>query len=367
MLPFNEVQKQCFWTVLVLSQLIPVVLFVPVWIQLIASSVSTVALGSLYAISFKRQSDADEAFERVASDDTDSESMSMSDALKFPFQASFGLISLYVLFNNVDNALLLLLFKVNFAVLGVTCLNAFISPRVPLLLPALHEADVVNWKVTLFGDTIHFHLTRHSLVSYLAAIVVNALYLFTDHWLLNNVLGIAFTMAGIVMLRVASFRIILVLLWFLFLYDIFWVFGSDVMVTVATKFDVPIKLKFPNGHGRFSILGLGDMVIPGIILALSLKFDVDAWLAASKGVVASAKKGFSDLPTPLFFGALVGYSVGIVLTMISMYVMNHPQPALLFLVPCCTIGILLPALKLGKVRNCWKYNCEKQKTDVKTQ
>lgn len=67
----------------------------------------------------------------------------------------------------------------------------------------------------------------------------------------------------------------MLLLWILFFYDIFWVFASDVMITVAMKFDVPIKLKFPLASGKFSILGLGDMVIPGFLLALALKFDID--------------------------------------------------------------------------------------------
>jgi Signal peptide peptidase len=30
----------------------------------------------------------------------------------------------------------------------------------------------------------------------------------------------------------------------LFFYDIFWVFGTDVMVTVAKSFDGPIKVNF---------------------------------------------------------------------------------------------------------------------------
>ena len=32
----------------------------------------------------------------------------------------------------------------------------------------------------------------------------------------------------------------------LFIYDIFFVFGSDVMMTVATKIDAPVVLKAPN-------------------------------------------------------------------------------------------------------------------------
>ncbi len=53
------------------------------------------------------------------------------------------------------------------------------------------------------------------------------------------------------------------------MYDIFWVFGTDVMVTVATKFDAPMKLLFPRAFAtadsdqQNSLLGLGDIVIPG--------------------------------------------------------------------------------------------------------
>ena len=58
----------------------------------------------------------------------------------------------------------------------------------------------------------------------------------------------------------------------LFFYDIFWVFisplffkGNSVMVVVATSLDLPVKLVFPT-FSKFeacSLLGLGDLVIPG--------------------------------------------------------------------------------------------------------
>ena len=55
------------------------------------------------------------------------------------------------------------------------------------------------------------------------------------------------------------------------MYDVFWVFGTEVMVTVAKNFDAPIKLLFPqpgfDDSGvrlRPSMLGLGDIVIPGV-------------------------------------------------------------------------------------------------------
>ena len=71
------------------------------------------------------------------------------------------------------------------------------------------------------------------------------------------------------------------MLWSLFVYDIVMVFKSTMMITVATNLDVPIKLKMPN-NDKFSILGLGDIVIPGVLVAWSLKFDTDKFFNINK-------------------------------------------------------------------------------------
>jgi minor histocompatibility antigen H13 len=47
------------------------------------------------------------------------------------------------------------------------------------------------------------------------------------------------------MVNLSNFKVGLLLLWALFFYDIFWVYGTDVMVSVAKKLDIPIKLLFP--------------------------------------------------------------------------------------------------------------------------
>ena len=51
------------------------------------------------------------------------------------------------------------------------------------------------------------------------------------------------------------------------------------MVTVAKSFNVPIKLVFPvdwnSEPPKYNMLGLGDIVIPGIFIALCLKYDLD--------------------------------------------------------------------------------------------
>ena len=71
------------------------------------------------------------------------------------------------------------------------------------------------------------------------------LYYATKYWALNNVFGILFSITALRNINLASFKVGNLLLWILFFYDIFWVYGTDVMVTVAKNLDIPIKLLFP--------------------------------------------------------------------------------------------------------------------------
>lgn len=81
------------------------------------------------------------------------------------------------------------------------------------------------------------------------------------------------------------------------------------------------------------MLGLGDIVVPGIFVALCLKFDVDKSLAKLK------IKTTEQIKTPYFNVCVIGYFLGIVITFAVMWIFNHPQPALLFLVPMCTLPV----------------------------
>jgi len=42
------------------------------------------------------------------------------------------------------------------------------------------------------------------------------------------------------------FYIAIIICWALFIYDIFFVFYTDVMVTVAKSIDLPIKMLYPT-------------------------------------------------------------------------------------------------------------------------
>jgi minor histocompatibility antigen H13 len=71
------------------------------------------------------------------------------------------------------------------------------------------------------------------------------LYCVTKYWLLNNIFAIIFAITALKSIDLSSFKVGYCLLWFLFFYDIFWVYGTDIMVMVAKKLDLPIKIIFP--------------------------------------------------------------------------------------------------------------------------
>lgn len=96
------------------------------------------------------------------------------------------------------------------------------------------------------------------------------------------------------------------------------------MVKVATSLDVPIKLLWPKSmtfgtEGGFTMLGLGDVVIPGLFIALALRYD------HARG------KTRTSFGTPYFLVTLTAYVVGLITTMTVMHMLGRAQPALLYL------------------------------------
>ncbi|XP_052181751.1 signal peptide peptidase-like isoform X2 [Diospyros lotus] len=174
------------------------------------------------------------------------------------------------------------------------------------------------------GQALEVEFTRSQIVAAIPGTFFCAWYASRKHWLANNILGLSFCIQGIEMLSLGSFKTGAILLAGLFVYDIFWVFFTPVMVSVAKSFDAPIKLLFPTADAArpYSMLGLGDIVIPGIFVALALRFDV------SRGKASQ-----------YFKSAFLGYTVGLVLTIIVMNWFQAAQPALLYIVPA-VIGFL---------------------------
>ena len=205
-------------------------------------------------------------------------------------------------------------------------------------------------------------------------------------WWLTNIIGFGFRYGTLQLMSPTTFFTGSLVLVGLFFYDIAMVFYTPLMVTVATQLDAPIKLVIPGGKGgRGGMLGLGDVVLPGIMMALALRFDLylhyhylnkrsqpstyieatGSWgdrfwtrkLSSSAplldNVLTSANGG--SFKKTYFNASLVGYIVAMLVTLYILNVYNHAQPALLYLVPGVLIALWGTAAAKGELGLMWGY------------
>lgn len=238
-------------------------------------------------------------------------------------------------------------------------------------------------------------------VASLAAIGYN--HFIDKPWWLTNLQGFAVSYTALQVMSPTTFATGSLILSGLFFYDIWAVFFTPLMVTVAKNLDQPIKLLFPRpdepgAEGKppvksFSMLGLGDIVLPGLMIGLALRFDLHMYYLKKQKTAAKVDKdgkageevvkadyhnvtghwgsriwtlglGGSSLPAslttaafpkPYFLASLVGYVGGMIATLVVMSVWQHAQPALLYLVPGVLISIWTTGLVRGELRQMWNY------------
>ncbi|XP_011557841.3 minor histocompatibility antigen H13 isoform X1 [Plutella xylostella] len=312
------------------------------YLSLVVMAILPIFFGSFRSVKYlKEQKDAGER----------AETMSNKDALMFPLIASCALFGLYVFFQIFSKEYINMLLTGYFFFLGVLALSHLLSPIIAFLVPASipnvpYHIHFTRGERERRTDLVNYKFTSYDVICLIISLVLGAWYLFKKHWIANNLFGIAFAVNGVELLHLNNVVTGCILLSGLFLYDIFWVFGTNVMVTVAKSFEAPIKLVFPqdllvNGlsASNFAMLGLGDIVVPGIFIALLLRFD------------RSLQRG-----SELYFRAtFTAYILGLLATIMVMHVFKHAQPALLYLVPACLATPLALAAMRGDLPALFHY------------
>jgi minor histocompatibility antigen H13 len=292
-------------------------------------------------------------------------SMTKGDAMRFPLMGSVVLLSLFTAIKLLPKDLLTLCLGLYFMLLGTFAISATILPFVEKVLPSVFSRmrvklgflNLLPKSVKLFlfetdEDLSSLEITASEMMCGIASAAFCWWYHKTRHWVANNTIGLSFCMQGIEMLSLGSVQVGVILLSGLFFYDIFWVFFTPVMVTVAKSFDAPIKLLFlksvtSDGKPTFSMLGLGDIVIPGIYLALLLRMD--------------HKRGFEK--SGYFKFVLGSYVLGLLTTLVVMHVFQHAQPALLYLVPAILGSTFLLAARKGELKFIFNYSEEEEEEE----
>ena len=292
------------------------------------------------------------------------QSMKQKDALLFPVYGSIVLFGLFVLINYINKDYINILFRFYFTFLGACSIGSLINEKIcdknqfkkytNEILFTIPEISFINEK--------KIEVNKLDIFTFCLGMIVGLLYFFFENWELNNILGIAFCVFGIENLSLGKYQNGLILLGLLFFYDIFWVFFTPVMVTVAKNIKGPIKLMFPKKLNPivdkdYNMIGLGDIVIPGVYVALMLRFDIYLYKKVNNNVCTGIK--FFSRQLKYFFATFIGYIIGIITTLIVMYVFNHAQPALLYLVPGTLIPSSLTAFFSGEFKELWDYDEEK--------
>ncbi|PPD71970.1 hypothetical protein GOBAR_DD31136 [Gossypium barbadense] len=216
---------------------------------------------------------------------------------------------------------------------------------VALLSRWFKRAGKTYIKVPFFGTLSYLTLAVSPFC--IAFAVVWAVYRNVSFaWIGQDILGIALIITVLQIVHVPNLKVGTVLLSCAFLYDIFWVFVSkklfheSVMIVVARgdrsgEDGIPMLLKIPrmfDPWGGYSIIGFGDILLPGLLITFSLRYD---WLANK-----TLRAGY-------FLWAMIAYGLGLLITYVALNLMDgHGQPALLYIVPF-TLGTFLT---LGKKR-----------------
>lgn len=232
-------------------------------------------------------------------------------------------------------------------------------------------------------------------------------------WWLTNALGFSLAYNALQLLSPTTAWTGTLILGALFFYDIYFVFYTPLMVTVATKLDIPAKLLFPRPSGptddpakqALSMLGLGDIVLPGMMIGFALRFDLylfylrkqirrdvkdtandekatdksatkpaetfvmekDKWYPATSGwgerlwtsrraLVTSNRYHGIIFPKAYFHATIIGYVAGMLVTLGIMQIFHHAQPALLYLVPGVLGAFWGTALANGDLKTLWAYS-----------
>jgi len=207
-------------------------------------------------------------------------------------------------------------------------------------------------------------------------------------WVMQDIMGGCMCIIFLSTMKLNSIKVAAVLLTAAFFYDIFFVFvtpfltkgGKSIMVDVATsggppKADPAWCEKYPDDvncqggdplpmlftiprlfdySGGSSLLGLGDIVLPGLLLSFGARYD------AAKRMIGKSSRDGRIAPQNCqgqkraYFPALVvAYAIGLAMANIAVYAMQMGQPALLYLVPCCLGTMSYLGWRRGELSELW--------------
>ena len=243
--------------------------------------------------------------------------------------------------------LILIFYFINYAIIILTCLVS-IQSAIALFLTLRTFCDDMglNKISTFLAKKLFFEITCQNLFISIISIIIVIIWLISKNWIFNNFLAFCIVFTILSVFHINTLKVCAIILGLTFIYDVFWVYVSsslfekNVMSTVAIQLNLPIKIEFPvilgnNPLRNCVILGLGDIVIPGLVVKFCKSFDI-------------------QMKTNIYYKySIIFYIFGLLSCGFVLILFNYPQPALLFLCPSLIFGISIVSYKRGEFNKIW--------------
>ena len=215
---------------------------IPLHVQITVFSLSIITIGSFRSLSQMVTEMKKSLIDKVPGETSAVETVTNKDALQFPLYAGGMLCFLYALIKFFGKDAVNYVILVYIAVGGGTGMKALLLSLTGDALSQFDERSVVEvkWKF------VDLQLTALDFLGFVMSCTSVAFYVWSKSWIYNNILAVVFCVHALQFIFLGNFKTGALLLTLLFFYDIFFVFGTDVMLTVAKNVDAPIKLQFPK-------------------------------------------------------------------------------------------------------------------------
>jgi signal peptide peptidase-like protein 2B len=233
----------------------------------------------------------------------------------------------------------------------------------------------------------------------------------TFYWLVQDVMGVCFCVLILGLFHINKIMVTSTFLFLVFIYNLFHAFTSPynfAAVDVATggekvdptycekyPFDsdcrgsfapLPMMLAVPwfnDFRAEFSVVGLADIILPGLLISFAARFDAAKALVRKCSQASSIRKGeineaddaadsvglvgandmkqhyhfgriFKSLFRGYFGPLMIAYGVGLTMAYIASWATSRGQPALLFLIPACLGTTLYLGWKKRELSDLWR-------------
>ncbi|KAG8709980.1 hypothetical protein FRC09_000367 [Ceratobasidium sp. 395] len=335
---------------------------------LVSLATTSVYIGSLGSYKPPKRTKNSKSPTDSDSDDEEelTERLSSSDAVWFPIIGSVVLGGFYLAFKYLGDDWINKLMGYYFLITGILCVwNCLTSLTTHIIPPSTYKKRTPKIKLTSLNTSIRLP----TLLLFIPSTLPSLFFFFgstksTSTTLVSNVLALSFAHTALSTLKLDSLQT-------------GWVFGTSVMVKVATSLNVPIKLLFPRSvlsllslvpkpeSNPNMLLGLGDVVIPGTLVALAYRLDMHFWMKEKemkekdenekgKGEGKGAVRG-GGTRTSYLRATLIGYFTGLSMAFAAMHIFRAAQPALLYLSPTCCLSFIFNAIQRDELGYVWSW------------